>query len=177
MLKRISCPNLGLTVAALLFVASASCSAPSPPQATNLLAHPGWRQIRTDKFYFYAPSDMKELNARGTDLSLWVYSNERVTLQVQYGSTADPLRSYSDQPHYQQTLLEIDGLRAEQHTFQLDGPLAAHFPGRGEYVSAVHFPELLPGITSKLTMWANCQNPAEQEIALRIFTSIKFVEK
>lgn len=119
------------------------------------------------------PLDMKEEPVAGTDSSLWRYSSKKMTLEVAYGLYPDDLKFYSNQPDYQKTFYEIDGRRAELSTFRVGQELTAHFTDRGKYIAAVYFPDLKNNFGTKLTMWANCESPVEQEIAKKIFSSIK----
>jgi hypothetical protein len=117
---------------------------------------------------------MKELPVRSLDSSAWMYSNEKITLDVQYGLYPDDLKFYSDQPGYQKSPIEIDGFKATHVTFRLDEASASHYKGRGKYVAAVYFPDLANEFGRELTVWANCEGPTEQQLAKEIFTSIKF---
>jgi hypothetical protein len=134
------------------------------------------RRIETKHFRFSIPADMKERPVHGIDLSVWKYSNEKITLDVQYGLYPDDLKSYSEQPDYQQAAIKINGFEAIQVTFRLDESLAAHFSGLGRHVAAVHFPNLANGYGTQVTMWANCASAAEQQVAKDIFSTIEFTK-
>ena len=103
-------------------------------------SQPAWRKVETARVSFNIPADMKELPVRSLDSSAWMYSNEKITLDVQYGLYPDDLKSYADQPGYQTSPVEIDGLQATYVTFRLNGASASRYKGRGQYVAAVYFP-------------------------------------
>lgn len=116
---------------------------------------------------------MKERSVTGTDSSLWRYVNEKMTLDIAYGLYPDDLSSYSNQPEYQKTSYEINGLKAEMCTFRVGQELSTHFTGRNKYIAAVYFPDLKKAFGTKLSILATCEGPGEQEIAKRIFSSLK----
>ena len=43
-----------------------------------------------------------------------------------------------------------------------------------KYVAGVHFTEKIGKWEFKLTMWADCERPVEQDMAKKIFRSIRF---
>jgi hypothetical protein len=165
---------LGLSVALLCLAPGIACSPPSGLQAHNQSTPTDWRKIQTAKFSFSIPPDMEGGQVRATDSSGWEYSNGAITLSVQYGPYADPLQFYVNQPHHEKAVVEIGGVKAEQHTFYLDEALAGHFAGRGKYIAAVHFANLGDEAPSKLSMWANCESPEAREVAKKILNSLKF---
>jgi hypothetical protein len=117
---------------------------------------------------------MKEYPVRSYDSSVWRYADEKITLDVQYGLYPDNFEFYSTQPDFRKEAVTIDGLKAKQITFRMDESLASHYPGLGKYVAAIYFPDLSNGFPDEMSVWANCESTAEQQVVKEIFASIKF---
>ena len=134
-----------------------------------------WKKVDAEgRFSFFLPPDMEEHPVKGIDSYVGEYRNSDVALSFDYGWWSDSFKYYPSRPQYQEATVEIDGKAAKVITFfrsEHDNP----FP----YVAAIHFADVGTGpgeggMITKLTLWADCKSPADQDIAKEIFSSIKF---
>lgn len=160
---------LGATLTAILATALLRVGATAEEVALN-----AWKTVDAKgHFSFSVPADMEERAVQGTDSYVGEFHNNNIHLSFDYGWWSDPLEDTS-RPQYQEAIVEIDGKRAKQVTFFLPKPEEAP-----PFVAAVHFSDVGDGPdkgggTTRLTMFARCRSPADQETAKRIFSSIRF---
>ena len=158
---------MAITVSKLLVVGSAIAE----------VAPNEWRVVDAKgRFSFSLPPDMEEQTVQGKDSYVGEYRSSNIQFSFDYGWYSDPLEHdyFPTQPEYQEANVAIGGKSAKIVTFHR-AATDSGFP----YVAAVYFPDVLDGQTSvgmktRLTMWADCKGQSEQEIAKKIFQSIRF---
>lgn len=110
----------------------------------------------------------------GTDSGVWKYQGEGIVLVIEMGQHPTDLVMDRHEPGYRDGSVDIDGRKAKIATFQLSASRAAYFANEGKYVAAVHFPDIGNSFATRMTLWANCDDLATQEIAKQIFLTVKF---
>jgi hypothetical protein len=133
----------------------------------NAPAPAGWRKINANDFFtFYLPPNMKHAeDVNGIDSFVQEYRADGIVIRFDYGWYSGTLSDLSRKKNFRGVNTRIGGRRARVGTY--------HDPKREglKYFAGVHFP--LGGVV-KLTMWAECEGPAEQETAKKVFYSIRF---
>ncbi|MFN8439607.1 MAG: hypothetical protein U0175_02500 [Caldilineaceae bacterium] len=158
-------------------VISGSCSQASIPFESPLptpVIEPGWYRVNVpDRFSFYLPPGMQMIPVMGVDSIVGQYNSDTLELSFDYGWYSGSV-SMPDKPEYKEVWTEIDHAQAQVVTFH-DAGSGQHF----KYVAAIYFPQPRPETEStkgdKLNIWVFCKTPNEQEVALQIFQTIKFV--
>ena len=150
-------------------VLGVSCVASLRSQTSQIPSD--WVKTDVDFFSFYAPPDMRNKNAGGTDSAFWEFRNRAMTLRVDYGMYSDNLESYSDRAEYHGEWIRIDGKNAKVVTLRTND---AEGPDKDrKYATAVYFPQTV-GSATKLIIWAHCVDVATRDSARKIFLSIRF---
>ena len=137
-----------------------------------------WKRIDANgKFTFFVPPDMEAEAVQGTDSYVGKYRGHGMQLYFDYGWWPGDLcdARYTEQkPQNTDVTTQIKGQRARLITFYEPHPKMDHqFP----YVTVVCFADLGTAEMDQkitLTMWANGEGHAEQQIAAKIFQSIQF---
>ena len=137
-----------------------------------------WKRIDANgKFTFFVPPDMEAEAVQGTDSYVGRYRSTGLRLYFDYGWWPGNLcdaRSTEQKPQHTDVATQIGGQRARLVTFSEPHPtMDRQFP----YVAVVCFADLgTAGAGQKitLTMWANGNGRAEQQVAEKIFRSIQF---
>ncbi len=140
-----------------------------------------WKRVDANgKFTFWVPPDTETEAVQGTDSYVGQYRSTGLRLYFDYGWWPGNLcdAGYTAQkPQQTDVTTQIGGQNARLVTFYEPQPKMDHqFP----YVAVVCFADLGtegPGQKITLTMWANGQGRAEQQIAEKIFRSIQFSQQ
>ncbi len=143
---------------------------------TNVSASDEWQVFHVREILsLSAPPDFKLMSSEPPDLLRgnsfnMKYTNGNMYLGIDYGSSG--LSGYEKESDVQEVVAEIDGIKARVVTFSHHGTKSS------KYLAAMYFPN---GAGSKahrqqpLVMWAICKNKAEQELAVKIFRSVKWL--
>jgi len=137
-----------------------------------------WKRIDAEgKFTFFIPSDMEAEAVQGTDSYVGQYRSDSLRLYFDYGWWPGDLcdaRYTAQKPQHAEVTTRIGGQAARVITFYEPTPKMDHeFP----YIAVVCFLDLgteAIGQKLTLTMWARGKGCAEQQIAAKIFRSIRF---
>lgn len=129
-----------------------------------------WSRVKLEHFSFSLPTEMTPLNARGVDSAIWKYSSNTVDLTVDVGI-------YSERPS-DLTTPDCSGERRN-----IDGKnaiivfcrnLAADAKSH-PFIAAAYFRNV--GLKElKLSFFARCASRRDQQVAKRIFLSIRFAK-
>ena len=135
----------------------------------------GWVKINVCQISFFAPSDMKDLGTKGADSCVAQFANNDITLYLDYGPYGGPPTEGSLNRGSTEQLISIDGKDAKLLTYIDD----THGNSGRKYDASLYVlvkePEskdLPKGIS--LMMWVQGQREKDQEIAQRIFRTIRF---
>ena len=131
----------------------------------------GWKKINLDHFVFFGPRDLQDQKAHGIDSAVWVFSNESMTVSLDYGVYSNGLTTYSNQLEYREEWLNIGGRKAKVVTFRRDETLLTYDRDL-PYVTAVYFPDVTSGGVD-LEVWVSCKDVASQAEAKQVLFSFK----
>jgi hypothetical protein len=162
----------GIIAASVLLV---SAKFPQPKEIVSQekqLAIESWKTFDLGYFSFKAPKDMKFVPTSSIDSEGWRYRNNAIRLDIDFGIYSNSLSLYYKQIDYREESISIDGRKAKLCLFRLTPSFTTPADGKLTFIAAIYFPDT--GLGEKLTFWANCKGPAEQEMAKAIFQSIKF---
>lgn len=140
-----------------------------------------WKRIDAKgKFTFVVPSEMEAEVVQGTDSYVGTYRSANMRLYFDYGWWPGNLcdaQHTGQKPQQTDVTTQIGGQRARLITFYEPTPNMDHeFP----YVAVVCFADLGTEVMDQkitLTMWANGKGRAEQQVAEKIFRSIRFSQR
>lgn len=145
---------------------------------TNTSASNEWQIFHIRELLsFSAPPDFKLMSSEPPNLLhgdsfTMKYTNGSMFLGIDYGSSG--LSGYEKESDVREVVAEIDGLKARVVTFSHHGTKS------NKYLAAMYFPD---GAGSKEhkqqppVMWAICKNKGEQELAVKIFRSVKWLSQ
>jgi len=135
---------------------------------TNTITQNNWKKIDLERFSFYVPPELKSLEAKGIDSEVWIYSSDNLEIIIDLGIYSRDSSDFKKEPSYQEKKIKIDGKKGIIFFFY-----NKHDKKNRPYYAAVHFPQIgKKGV--KLSFFAACASPQEQQIARKIFTSIDF---
>lgn len=121
-------------------------------------------------FSFSVPKDLQEQAIQGIDSYVGEYKSQSMNLSFDFGMWSNPLDD-SSQPQFQQLVTEINNEPAKIVLYT-----APQTQTEYNYFAGVHFPsEKNP--TGKLTMSVRCKDSESQKTAVKIFYSIKFLQR
>jgi|SRR5580704_12138790 hypothetical protein len=123
----------------------------------------GWRKIEARKFSLYAPPGWKLHDREGIDSYVGEFAGSGMALKFDFGQYSNSL-SEAQEPSYVVDHKLIHGSWARI--------VSPRMPGRG--ITGVYFPSVL--YASKLCLVGHDLTAAQQEVALRIFRTIRIEE-
>jgi hypothetical protein len=130
-----------------------------------------WKKVELKHFSFYIPPRMKLSQSKGIDSAVWRYTGNNLKLTIDLGLYSGKPSVYEEEIGYREEIIKINGKIAIMCFFQLREPVESGYP----YVAAVYF-EDIDSKDYKLSFFASCASPIEQETARKIFSSIVFKE-
>jgi hypothetical protein len=144
-----------------------SAPAGSPPRSPGqespgpVAAPTGWHKVDAVAFSLFAPLGWEFRQLQGVDSYVGEFVSEGAILKFDFGAYSNPLKE-EKKPKYVVVHKSIGGLRAK-----IVSPTT---PGHG--VTAVYFPRAID--SNKLCLYGQDLAPAEQDLALKIFETIRF---
>ena len=159
----------------LILVGHVNCGLGDDPSREQKVSEPppvDWRRIDLRYFSFYLPPDMKESEATGIDSFVWHAVSDSARLTVDLGPHSNDLTSYVEWPGFHQETLVIDYRQARICTFRQSEQFMDSADGDRLYIAAAYFADI--GRGDQLTLWFATNRPKHQQIAKRVFKSIKF---
>jgi hypothetical protein len=132
-----------------------------------------WILVQVDHIQFSVPADLKQQNVVGRDSDFWHFRNDRIWLDIERGIHAEVSDIYRKNTDYVERSTRINGKVARLYSFRLDDSTLSRMGENLVFVVAVTF-ENLDKPKNRLTLWAYCKGPGEQELAKKIFSSVKF---
>lgn len=158
--------TFGLFSVVSMFLMSQSLNATNLPLA---MAQNNWQEINLQHFSFSVPYGMKPVEAKGIDSAIWKYANKAISLTIELGLYSGKPSVYAKEPDYREEETRIDGRRATICFFRDSEVGSEDQP----YVAALYFSNV-DGKATKLSFFVVSNSPKGQEIAKRIFLSVKF---
>jgi hypothetical protein len=135
----------------------------------------GWAKLNICHISFLAPSDMKDLGAKGLDSCVAQFANNDITLYLDYGWYGSPPRQGNSDLEFKEESVSIDGKNAQLVTY-VD---SSHSNSGLKYNAGIYvivkeskldgFPKII-----SLMMSVRGERRKDQETAQRIFRSICF---
>lgn len=135
----------------------------------------GWVKINICRLSFFAPPDMKDLGTKGADSCVAQFANNQITLYLDYGRYGSPNTQSSLNRGSKEQSISIDGKKGHLITYIDD----SHGNSGRKYDASLYvvvresetegFPK-----TISLMMWVQGDSEKNQEIAQRIFRTIRF---
>lgn len=160
----------------LILVGHANCALRGDLYREQIVSDPSppvdWRKIDLGYFSFYLPPDMKESAAKGIDSFVWQAVSDSARLTIDLGAHSNNLTSYLEWPGFHQETVVIDARQGRICTFRQSDQFLDSADGDRLYIAAVHFADI--GRGNQLTLWFATNRPTDQQIAKRVFKSIKF---
>ena len=128
-----------------------------------------WKKFDLPLFSFFAPSDFVSEPFKGKDSAIWKYKNQDLELTIDLGLYSAKPTEDKDEDNYVEKSVVVDKKKATIVSFKFSDSDSKEF----KYVTAVYFPRI--GLDeTKLSFIANSKTSEKQEIAEKIFRSIKF---
>jgi hypothetical protein len=135
--------------------------------AASACAEAGWTTFTPeDAFSFCAPRELRGGPEQGTDSAVGMYELTGLKLSYDYGAFSSTLTEWSSNQKYATRPVTVDGRSATVVT-AID-PAST----QGTLLAGIHVPHASGG--AKLTMWASCRSESDQQLALRMFETIRF---
>jgi hypothetical protein len=134
-------------------IAGQGLSAAAPPT--------DWRNVDAGAFSILAPLGWKFRQLQGIDSYVGEFIGEGVVLRFDFGGYSNPLKEEKE-PAYLVVHKSIAGLRAKI--------VSPKTPGHG--VTGIYFPKTFG--SNKLCLFGQDLNATQQELALKIFETIRF---
>lgn len=166
---------------ALLFLltvaGSSSCS--QPPRSAAPARHslgpvpPGWQRTDLGRFSLFLPPDMKMVEVKSIDSSVWEFRKEGYRLTIDLGVHSDDLSTYNDWPDFHQENVKVDSRTGKLCTFRHAPNFMDSVDGDRVYIAALYFADIGFG-ENRLTFWLTSNTVQGQQSARTIFYSIKF---
>jgi hypothetical protein len=155
--------QLELLVLAALLLATESLSAVGCSSASNKTTAPtsGWLKIEAGAFSINAPPRWEFHQRQGIDSFVGEFAGDGVVLRFDFGRYSNPL----DEAHEPTYMVEHESIGG--HRAKIVSP---RVPGRG--TTGIYFPEITDG--NKLCLYGQNLTEAQQELALKIFETIRF---
>jgi hypothetical protein len=120
-----------------------------------------WSKVDVGAFSIFAPSGWKFRQLQGIDSYVGEFIGDGVVLRFDFGGDSNPLKEEKE-PAYVVAHKSIAGLRARI--------VSPKTPGHG--VTGIYFPKTFG--SNKLSLFGQDLSAAQQELALRIFETIRF---
>lgn len=137
----------------------------SRPPPLVMSAPPDWQKIDAGgRFTFLAPADLQSKPVQGIDSFVGEYRSHSLTLGFDFGWYSNSLDD-EQKAGFRQRWVTVSGRDAKLVVYT--NPASPR-----PYVAAIHFPDLGDGLT-RLTVSAAGQTPADQQDAIRIFSSLQ----
>jgi hypothetical protein len=121
----------------------------------------GWRKVDAGAFWLFAPVGWKFHQSQGVDSYVGEIVGEGVLLKFDFGVYSSPLKR-EKKPEHAVVHESIGGGRAKI--------VSPQTPGHG--ITGVYFPMTFG--PNKLSLFGEDLTPAQQELVLRIFKTIRF---
>lgn len=154
--------SLFMSLILLFLLANISC-------AQKVKMPENWKKFDLPLFSFFAPSDFVSEPFKGKDSAIWKYKNQDLELTIDLGLySAKPVEDKNEDNYVEKSAV-IDKKKATIVSFKFSNSESKEF----NYITAVYFPKIDSGET-KLSLIAHSKTPEKQEIAEKIFRSIKF---
>lgn len=128
-----------------------------------------WRKIELESFSFLVPVEMQSREGKGIDSAIWKFGNDSIEITIDLGRYSGKSSVYKDEQNYRESHVRIDGKKVTMVFFRSSEPLDAVRP----YVVAAYFSNIDSNRT-KLSFFATCTSPRQQQVAQKIFKSVKF---
>lgn len=135
----------------------------------------GWVKINICRLSFFAPADMKDLGTKGVDSCVAQFANKQMTLYLDYGRYGSPNTQSSLNRGSKEQSVSIDGKKGHLITYIDDrqGNSGRKYDASLYVVVRESESEAFPN-TISLMMWVQGETEKDQEIAQRIFRTIRF---
>jgi len=124
-------------------------------------ANDGWRKVEAGAFSIYAPSGWEFHQKQGIDSYVGKFTGGGVVLEFDYGLYSSPLDE-AIEPTHVVAHETIGGYGAKV--------VCPRAPGHG--VTGVYFPKIAS--SNKLCLWGQDLSDTQQELALKIFRTVRF---
>ena len=147
--------QLTLSVCSLILVGCSS--APKRVDTPNN----GWLKVEAVAFSIYAPPGWEFHQKQGIDSYVGEFAGSGVVLEFDFGQYSNPLDE-AVEPKYVVAQETIGSYRAKV--------VCPRMPGHG--VTGVYFPRI--GSSDKLCLWGQDRTDTQQELALKIFRTVRF---
>ncbi len=128
----------------------------------------GWAKINICHISFFAPSDMKDLGAKGADSCVAQFANNDIRLYLDYGRHISA-SSRRNSLEFKEQSISIDGKTAQLVTYIDD----THGNSGLKYDASLYV-VVKESESEGLMMWVEGERKKDQEIAQRIFRTIRF---
>lgn len=160
---------------ALVLVGHVNCGLRGDVYREQIVSDPpplDWKRVDLRYFSFYLPPDIKESEVQGIDSFVWQAVSDSARLTIDLGAHSNDLTSYLEWPGFHQETLVIDSRQARICTFRHSEQFMDSADGDRLYIAAAYFADI--GRGDQLTLWFASNRPNDQQIAKRVFKSIKF---
>jgi hypothetical protein len=121
----------------------------------------GWQEVDAGAFSILAPSGWKFHQLHGVDSYVGEFTSDDTVIRFDFGRHSDPLKEET-KPEYIVVHKSIGGLQAKV--------VSPKTPGDG--VTGIYFPKTFA--SNRLCLYGQDLTSAQQELALKIFETIRF---
>jgi hypothetical protein len=164
----------------LVLAVAGSCSCTqtahlfAPAQEPLAQVPPRWQRTDLGRFSLSLPPDMKKVDVKGIDSSVWEFKNSGTTLAIDLGSYySEDLSTYKDWPDFHEEEVKIDSRTGKLCTFRHSPDFMDSADGDRVYIATLGFSDIGFG-KNGLTFWIASNTVEGQQTAKTIFNSIKF---
>lgn len=134
---------------------------PQPTGEEALTPPTGWHKVDAGPFSIFGPSGWEFHQLEGVDSFVGEFVGDGLTLKFDFGGYSNPLKK-EKKPTYVVVHKSIGAFRAKV--------VSPRMPGHG--ITGVYFRDV--GDSNALTLWGNDLTSSQQELALKIFETIRF---
>lgn len=148
----------------LILTSAGAVFAQSAREDARAGEYEGWQKIETGIFVFYAPKELKGGKRQGIDSSVYRYKSDALVLEIDAGVYAG-FPSPEGKTNERHKFMTVDGATALLWFYEYE-------KGEWRYACGVHF--TFKGLNESITMNVASKSQGGQEIAEKIFKSVKF---
>ena len=172
--------TLFLTVIILMF---AACLSPEQTKESNVSEREkfvlpvDWKEVTECSIAFFVPPDLEEkkpyyvIHSSKNDC-IKAYGSENIWLNIGSGKTSYDNSLYAKEREYQLEKVDVGGKQVEISTFT-GSDMVNEAKGK-EFVAILDVSQKSEA-TKSLKMWAYSKTPADREIVIKIFKSVRFL--